>query len=458
MRKSTPPDVRAPRDTASATVELEDVPFGRFHLHVAVAGSGGQFSDGYILGIIGIALTSATDDLALNAVWLGLLGAASLAGLFFGSLFSGALIDRIGRHPIFAFDMPLLAALSLAQFWTAAAWQLLLLRLLLGLVLGADYAASKTLVSELAPRKSRGRMMSVLAIAWAAGYTIAYLVGYLIAQTASGGRPWTWMLASSAVPALLVAAARLGVPESPRWLIAKGRAQEAAAMIAAKIGPHVTLPTAPAPAPATSSGAPAESGSLRALFAPALRSRTVIACVFYLCHIMPYFALSTFSPRILASLGVHNAYFGGAVYNLLLLVGAVVGMSVIDRLTRRRFLVGSFAVAAVLLLPLGILHDLPITLVIVLFAALAFALSAADTLAFVYPQELFPTRMRATGVGAAVAASRIGASISTFLLPVVVESFGIRTAMTGLVLVLAAGALACYRYAPETSGLKLGSQ
>ncbi|MFF0221149.1 MFS transporter [Streptomyces sp. NPDC004629] len=454
MRKSTSSGVRASAGTVSAKLELEDVPFGRFHLHVAVAGSGGQFSDGYILGIIGIALTSATDDLALDAVWLGLLGAASLAGLFFGSLFSGALIDRIGRRPIFAFDMLLLAVLSLGQFWTAAAWQLLLLRLLLGLVLGADYAASKTLVSELAPRRSRGRMMSVLAIAWAAGYTVAYLVGYLISRTASGGEPWRWMLASSAVPALLVAIARLGVPESPRWLIAKGRAQEAAAMIAAKIGPHVTLPATPSPA----SVAGAESGSLRALFAPALRARTLIACAFYLCHIMPYFALSTFSPRILKSLGVDNAYFGGAVYNLLLLVGAVVGMGIIDRLTRRRFLVGSFAVAAVLLLPLGILHDLPIPLVITLFAALAFALSAADTLAFVYPQELFPTRMRATGVGAAVAASRIGASISTFLLPVVVDSFGIRTAMTALVLVLAAGALVCYRYAPETSGAKLGSQ
>lgn len=436
----------------TTTVELEDVPFGRFHLHVAVAGSGGQFSDGYILGIIGIALTSATGDLSLDAVWLGLLGAASLAGLFFGSLFSGALVDRIGRKPIFAFDMLLLAALSLAQFWTAAAWQLLVLRLLLGLVLGADYAASKTLVSELAPRRSRGRMMSVLAIAWAAGYTIAYLVGYLITQSASGGEPWRWMLASSAVPALLVAAARLGVPESPRWLIAKGRVQEATAMVAAKLGPHVALPAAPPPA----DGSKAQTGSLRALFAPALRKRTMIACVFYLCHIMPYFALSTFSPRILASLGVDNAYFGGAIYNLLLLVGAVVGMNVIDRLTRRSFLIGSFALAAVLLLPLGLLHDLPITIVIVLFAALAFALSAADTLAFVYPQELFPTRVRATGVGAAVAASRIGASISTFLLPVMTDAFGIRTAMMLLVLVLAAGALACYRYAPETSRSTLG--
>ncbi|MER6523906.1 MFS transporter [Streptomyces sp. NPDC001508] len=118
----------------------------------------------------------------------------------------------------------------------------------------------------------------------------------------------------------------------------------------------------------------------------------------------------------------------------------------------------TFRTAPLLLLPLGVLHDLPITLVIVLFAALAFALSAADTLAFVYPQELFPTQLRATGVGAAVAASRIGASISTFLLPVVVDAFGIRTAMTALVLVLAVGALSCHRYAPETGRSGLGSQ
>ncbi|HJQ48094.1 MAG TPA: MFS transporter [Amycolatopsis sp.] len=434
----------------STTVDVEDAPFGRFHLRVAIAGSGGQFSDGYILGIVGIALVSATGDLHLNPVWIGLLGAASLAGLFFGSLFAGALIDRIGRRPIFAFDMLVLAALSAAQFWAGDAAQLLVLRLLLGLVLGADYAASKTLVSELAPRRSRGRMMSVLAIAWAAGYTIAYLVGYLIAEATDASQPWRWMLASSAVPALLVVVARHGIPESPRWLIAKGRVREARESINAKIGQNVTI----AAEPGKNGGA--RRASIAALFAPEIRRKTVIACVFYACHIMPYFALSTFSPRILHSLGVRNSYFGGAIYNLLLLVGAIVGMSIIDRLTRRLFLVGSFVVAAVLLIPLGALQDLPIALVVVLFGALAFALSAADTLAFVYPQELFPTDLRATGVGAAVAASRIGASVSTFLLPIVVQAYGVRIAMISLVIVLGIGALACYRYAPETGRAKLG--
>ncbi|MFC9497603.1 hypothetical protein [Streptomyces sp. NPDC056982] len=90
--------------------------------------------------------------------------------------------------------------------------------------------------------------------------------------------------------------------------------------------------------------------------------------------------------------------------------------------------------------------------------ALAAAIAGAersDDGGLLQPLRL-PNRLRATGVGAAVAASRIGASISTFLLPVVTEAFGIRTAMTVLVLVLATGALACYRYAPETSRSALG--
>ncbi|WP_238935529.1 MFS transporter [Saccharopolyspora spinosa] len=432
------------------SVQFDDVPFGRFHLHVAVSGSGGQFSDGYILGIVGISLVTATSVLGLNAIWLGLLGAASMLGLLVGSLFSGYLIDRIGRRPIFAFDMIVLAILSLVQFWVAAPWQLFVLRLLLGVVLGADYAASKTLVSEFAPRQTRGRMMSLLALSWAAGYAAAYLVGYFIVSLDVGDGAWRWMLASSAVPAVAILLARIGIPESPRWLVAKGRAQEATAILQVKLGSHVTI-GADAPGRAKENG-----NTFRRLFQPPLRRRTILICVFYACHIMPYFALSTFSPRILKALGVSDPYFGGAIYNLLLLAGAVVGMLVIDRIARRSFLVGSFAASAVLLFPLSVLN-LPTSVTIALFAVLAFALSARDTLAFIYPQELFPTDLRGTGVGTAVAASRVGASISTFLLPVVSEFLGIHVAMLACVVVLVLGGGACYFYAPETGKSRLGA-
>jgi len=95
----------------SKPVSFEDLPLSRFHIRTVFSGTGGQFSDGFVLGIIGIAVSMAAGPLQLTALWMGLLGAASLAGLFLGSLFAGPLADKFGRRTIFAWDMLLFAVI-----------------------------------------------------------------------------------------------------------------------------------------------------------------------------------------------------------------------------------------------------------------------------------------------------------------------------------------------------------
>lgn len=75
-------------------VSFEDLPLSRFHIRTVFSGTGGQFSDGFVLGIIGIAVSMVAGPLQLNALWMGLLGAASLAGLFVGSLVAGPLANK----------------------------------------------------------------------------------------------------------------------------------------------------------------------------------------------------------------------------------------------------------------------------------------------------------------------------------------------------------------------------
>jgi putative MFS transporter len=366
--------------------------------------------------------------------------------LFLGAMLTGPVADRFGRRRIFATNMVMACVLSLLQFLVTSGWELLVLRVAIGFLLGTDYVVSKALLIEFVPRRLRGRLLGLLSVAWAGGYACAYAVGF--ALTARGPGSWRWMLLSSAVPCLLVAPLRITIPESPLWLMGQGHTSRALQIVRRKIGTGIGLP-----APGGAEAAPRTRWSQ--LFSPRWRIRTLVACTFFACQVIPYFAVGTFVAQLMSALALRSNYIGGLIYNIALVGGAIMGLLIVDRISRRTFLVGSFTISALAMLLLG-LH-LNALLMIVLFAIFAGVLSAASNLVYVYLPELFPTRLRASGIGLAVAASRIGSAVGTFLLPVVVVSYGARAALGACVAVLGVGAAVCYRWAPETRNVNLVS-
>jgi putative MFS transporter len=371
----------------------------------------------------------------------GLAGGAALAGLFLGALLTGPVADRWGRRPVFASNMWVLLALSLLQAGVATASSFVLLRFLLGATLGTDYVVSKAMLAEWMPRAWRGRVLAGLAVAWAAGYASAYFIGYALEDL--GPAAWRWMLASSALPCLIVLPLRLQVPETPAWLQARGRTAQAKAAVTAVLGAGVE------PAQVSED---LSHPSWRVLFSPALRTRSLVACTIFVCQVIPYFALGTFVARVLSALQVSSATAAGVTYNLALFLGAVLGFAVVERLPRRTFLVGSFAVAAVAVALLLPEIAWPRWVTVTCFAVFAGTISGASNILYVYLPELFPTSLRASGIGLAVAASRVGSALATFLLPVVVAGFGVKTALAACVAVLVLGGGVCAAFAPETAG------
>jgi putative MFS transporter len=436
------------RSSSGVAVDYDDAPLRLFHARVAVASCGGVFSDGYGLGIIGISLSRAPPQLGLNPVWMGLLGGASLFGLFAGALLTGPAADRFGRRPIFACNMAVLAMLSLLQGLTGSAAQLLALRLAIGFLLGTDYVVSKALLTEFTPRRARGRILGLLSVAWAGGYACAYFVGFALGE--SGPETWRWMLLTGALPCLLVLPLRITMPESPRWLMNHGYADEAARVVRDNFGRDVAPPLR-TPAP------PAARGRWRQLLSPAWRLRTLVGCAFFTCQVIPYFAVGTFVSQVMSAMNVRSGYVGGLIYNVSLLGGAAAGLIVVDRLPRRSFLIGSFGIAAAAMFILSVWNNIPPLAMTILFAVFAGVLSAASNLVYVYLPELFPTDLRASGIGLAIAASRTGSAISTFLLPIIVAAYGVRTALGACVAVLAIGAVICRQWAPETRNVPLGA-
>lgn len=427
-----------------STITLDEVPLSRFHLRVTTYTTGGMFCDGYILGIVGIALAVWAPQVGLSSLWEGLIGASALVGICLGSLVFGPITDRVGRQTMYLADLAVFIVGSVLQFFVAEPWQLFVLRLIMGIAIGADYAIGAALLSEFLPKKQRGPLLACLNAVWTVGYVVAFVAGYLMRGLGDGS--WRWMLASSAIPAVIVLCLRLGTPESPRWLAAHGKEDEARRVLRDVFGPNVVL------------GESAESpqrARLAELFQRRWRRRTVFASLFWFCQVLPFFALFTFAPTVLKSLGLSDEFTGGLALNVFQLVGGVVGVIVMNRLPRRGFVIWSFVVLAASIGVLGVVPHASAALVIACFAVFAFVISAAGNLETVYPSELFPTHMRATGVGFAAAMSRVGAAIGTFLLPLGLAHLGTQVTMLLGAAVLVVGLAGSILWAPETRSLSL---
>ncbi|WP_179220488.1 MFS transporter [Rhodococcus sp. NCIMB 12038] len=432
-----------------ATHALDDAKLSRFHLKTTLYGNGGHLCDGYILGAIVPALPLFAQSHPVSSLMSGLIGASALIGVFLGSVLFGWVTDRIGRRRMFVIDLALFVVLSLAQIAVTGAVMLLVLRVLLGIAVGADYTIATTLVAEFAPRKYRATLLAVGPAMWTIGYVLAIVVGTAIAGFGGDGA-WRWILATSAVPALILLVLRRNTPESPRWLARNGRADEGLAILRKHVSPAATLADL-----ADEEEEDESTGSLREVFAEQHRKRLAFACLFWFCQVVPYFAVFTFLPTILESLDIESGFWQTTSVNLFLLIGGAVGIVTIGKIGRRPYTLVSFALLTASTLAIGLWQSAPAGYVIALFALFALISSAMAALDTVYPSELFPTSIRASATGICVSFSRIGAAIGTLLLPMGIDHFGAHgvTLMTGVVAGL--GLLISIAWAPETAGLPL---
>lgn len=403
----------------------------------------GEGLDGYDLGVLSVVLPLLIADLDAFPVWAGLIGASSLIGIFFGAPIVGYLTDRFGRRRLFLVDMAAFVVLNILQGFVNEPWQLFVVRLLLGVAIGAEYAIGAAMLAEFAPSHGRGRRLSKLLVYWYAGYLVSVVIAYALVDVA--GLSWRWVLVTGALPALVVLVMRAGLPESPRWLIQHGRADEARRIVHEHLGGDEYFRSEEYGEEQTGAG-------WQQLFGPDLRRRTIFICVFWACLVAPYFAIFTFAPQVFAALQLGDPRASTIAANAVAAVGAVVGMLTIERMGRRRQLIGPFWIMAGALLVVGLWADAPALVIVACFALFSFFNAMAGNLTAVYPIEIFPTAVRSSGVGVASAFSRIGAAIGTFLLPVGISTIGFGASMLIGAALCVIGAVESQIMAPETTG------
>jgi len=426
-------------------IDQQSVDKKRFLVKLTGVIAGGMFIDGYILGIIGTVIGAITLDLGMSLFWEGLIGASALIGIFIGGPLGGWLADKLGRKPLFTIDLLIFTVGSVLQFFVDSAWHLFLVRLLMGIAIGADYSVGWPLLAEFSPRRLRGRLMAFSEVAWYLGFMTAFIAGFLM--TAVWSLDWRIVLGSSTLPAVILLLARLGMPESPRWLMNKGRTEEATEIA------HTYLED-PADVLDTTSE-PTRKGTFGMLFSPYYRRATIFISVFWFCVVAPYFAIATFAASVLADYGLGDGLVGALGINGLALAGVVISVILIERIGRRKLTIPQQWVCAAVLAAIGLWTSAPPVLVLIGFLVFAFANAMCTALTGVYPGEIFPTEIRGLGTGFATAFSRVGAGLGTFLLPWSMHNLGAGTTMLIAAGICVVGASVSQVLAPETMGRSL---
>ena len=418
-----------------------------FFRRLTLACAWGHGLDGFDLGVLSVVLPVITRALDLSPVEAGLLAASSLIGIFLGAPLAGRLSDLFGRLVVFSVDIGALIVLGLLQAFVTEPWQLLLIRLLMGVAIGAEYTVAAAMLAEFTPAAGRGRRVSGLLVCWFVGYLVAVVAGFVLVDVV--GLSWRWVLALGAIPAVVTFILRFGLPESPRWLLSHGREREARAVIDDRLGGGDYF------AREDYGSETKRSGGYRALFAPGNRSRIAFLGLFWACNVAPYFAILTFAPTVLEALRLSNPAIGTITVNAMAALGALVGMLTIERIGRRRQLIPPFWIMAVVLAVVGLWAGAPALVVVACFAVFSFFNAVQSNLTAVYPIEILSTEIRSTGVGFAAACSRVGAAIGTFLLPIGIDAVGVGVCMLVAAAVCVVGALLSQRMAPETTGKSL---
>lgn len=238
------------------------------------------------------------------------------------------------------------------------------MRVLIGIVIGADYPIATSMITEFSSTRQRAFSISFIAAMWYVGATCADLVGYWLYDVEGG---WRWMLGSAAIPCLLILIGRFELPESPRWLLRKGRVKECEEMMIKLFGEPVAFDEEQP-----------QQTRFRDLFNRRHFPFVLFVAAIWTCQVIPMFAIYTFGPQIVGLLGLgvgKNAALGNVVISLFFMLGCIPPMLWLNTAGRRPLLIGSFAMMTLALAVLGLIPDMGIWLVVMAFAVYAFSLA-----------------------------------------------------------------------------------
>jgi MFS transporter, PHS family, inorganic phosphate transporter len=448
---------------ASAFQTLDDAKINKFQIKTMFVAGMGFFTDAYDLFVIGIVVSLLKTQWSLSTTQVSWLNSATLLASAFGAIIFGRVADILGRKKIYGYEVLILAIGAIASALAPNYTFLLVSRIVLGIGIGGDYPVSATIMSEYSGKGSRGKMVGLVFAMQGLGLVVGPLVAsILLASGMSDNLVWRILLGLGAIPGLAVFYLRRQIHETPRFAMAGGAHEEAAAAIADATGTG-TGKVAPGESTARHPQSIAEG------FLTLLRNRRMFIWLIgtagtWMLLDFCYYGNSISQPEIIKLANPHASELQTillqlAIVSVFALPGYAVAIWLLDKVGRRTIQLLGFAMMALMFLLIGLIPAVTTTLApfLVLYGISYFFTEFGPNMTtFIYPAELFPTEVRTTGHGISAGAGKLGAFVGAFLFPVILDSsIGLRGAMVICGIVAIAGLLLTFFTLPETRGKTL---
>ncbi|GAC1407192.1 MAG: MFS transporter [Mycobacterium sp.] len=408
------------------TNRLDESPWRGAHTRIAAALGIGWMLDAFEVQIIGSVIPGIQAEFGLGAGQAVFINIIWFLGIALGALGFGYLADRVGRRKLF---IATLILYSLAAVATASAptYEIFIIfRFITALGVGGEYSAVTSAIAEFTPARGRGRSNGLVMSFWAVGGILASVVSIVVISAL--GLSWRYTLLFGVISAGYGLLARRLVPESPRWLASKGRLDEADQIVTQITGsssPNGYLMTGAARGTRSALGELWANHRRKLYFGMAL-DFSEAAGYYGLFTAMSIFVFSAATGAVPISDDALPYFF--LIANVGALAGGLLVSWALAAVGRRPTVTFSYtAAAASMLLCAAAAETGSQNLVLVAFTVAAFFATCAWVSAYPTFSEIFPTELRATGIGASVGVGRMGAVIGQVVLAETAMVFTVTT-------------------------------